>query len=156
MAYTTDIWRPHVVVATVVERNGRWLFVEECIDGRTVINQPAGHLDPGETLPAAAARETLEETGWTVRIDHLIGIYLLASEIPGKTFLRFCFAGSALSHDPLRKLDKEIIQPHWFNREELAARGPALRSPLVLRAVDDYLAGQRYPLTMLHDYLKPA
>ena len=156
MAYTTDIWRPHVVAATVVERDGRFLFVEESIEGRTVINQPAGHLDPDETLPAAAARETLEETGWTVQIDHLIGIYLLATEIPGKTFLRFCFAATALSHDPTRKLDKEIIQPHWWDRDELAARGPQLRSPLVLRAVDDYLAGQRHPLTLLHDHLKHA
>ena len=153
MPYTTDIWRPHVVAATVVERDGRFLFVEESIDGRTVINQPAGHLDPGETLPLAAARETLEETGWTVRIDHVIGIYLLATEIPGKTFLRFCFAGTAVSHDATRKLDKEIIQPHWWTREEAAARGPQLRSPLVLRAVDDYLAGQRHPLSMLHDFL---
>jgi 8-oxo-dGTP pyrophosphatase MutT (NUDIX family) len=153
MAYTTDIWRPHVVAATVVERDGRFLFVEESIDGRTVINQPAGHLDPGETLPQAAARETLEETGWTVRVDHLIGVYLLATEIPGKTFLRFCFAATAVSHDPTRKLDKEIIAPHWWNRDEAAARGAQLRSPLVLRAVDDYLAGQRHPLTLLHDYL---
>lgn len=153
MAYSTDIWRPHVVAATVVERDGRFLFVEESIAGRTVINQPAGHLDPGESLAVAAARETLEETAWTVRIEHLIGIYLLATEIPGKTFLRFCFAGTALHHDPTLELDKEIIAAHWWTREEAAARGAQLRSPLVLRAVDDYLAGERHPLTMLHDYL---
>lgn len=156
MAYTTDIWRPHVVVATVVERAGRFLFVEEDIEGRIVINQPAGHLDPGETLPMAAARETLEETGWTVRIEALIGIYLLETEIPGKTFVRFSFAGTALSHDPQRHLDKEIVQALWFNRDELLARGPQLRTPLVLRALDDYLAGQRYPLSLLHDFIKPA
>ena len=153
MAYSTDIWRPHVVAATVVERDGCFLFVEESIEGRTVINQPAGHLDPGENLVVAAARETLEETGWTVRIDHVIGIYLLATEIPGKTFLRFCFAGTALHHDPTRALDKEIIAAHWWTRAQAAARGAQLRSPLVLRAVDDYLAGQRHPLTMLYDYL---
>ena len=156
MAYHTDIWRPHVVAATVIERDGRFLFVEESIEGRTVINQPAGHLDPGETLAAAAARETLEETGWTVRIDDLIGIYLLETATPGKTFLRFCFAGTVQSHDPSRRLDQEIVQALWFNRDELAARAPQLRSPLVLRAVDDYLAGQRYPLALLHDFLKPA
>ena len=153
MDYSTDIWRPHVVAATVVERDGRFLFVEESIDGRTVINQPAGHLDPGESLAVAAARETLEETAWTVRIDHLTGIYLLATETPGKSFLRFCFAATALHHDPTRELDKEIIAAHWWTRDEAAARGAQLRSPLVLRAVDDYLAGERHPLTMLHDYL---
>ena len=156
MAYNTDIWRPHVVVATVIERDGRFLFVEEDIEGRIVINQPAGHLDPGETLPAAAARETLEETGWTVHIDQLIGIYLLATATPGKTFVRFAFAGTALHHDPQRRLDQEIVRALWFNRAELVAREPQLRTPLVLRALDDYLAGQRYPLTLLHDFLTPA
>ncbi|MEQ8662265.1 MAG: NUDIX domain-containing protein, partial [Gammaproteobacteria bacterium] len=103
------IWKPHVVTATVIARDGRYLFVEEEIDGARVLNQPAGHLDPGETLVAAAMRETLEETAWHVRVDALIGIYLMETEIPGKTFLRFCFAASALEHDPTRTLDREIV-----------------------------------------------
>ena len=154
MAYTTDIWRPHVVTATVIERDGRFLFVEENIDGRIVFNQPAGHLDPGETLLQAAARETLEETAWTVAVESLIGVYLLETETPGKTFLRFSFAAKALSHDPTRRLDQEIVRIHWFTRDELVARSAQLRSPLVLRALDDYLAGARYPLTLLHDVLR--
>ena len=154
LAYATDIWRPHVVTATVVPREGRFLFVEEDIEGRRVINQPAGHLDPGETLVQAAERETLEETGWTVRVEALIGVYLLDTETVGKTFLRFCFAARGVSHDPTRKLDKEIVRTHWWTRDELVAHGAMLRSPLVLRAVDDYLAGTRHPLTLLHDFLR--
>lgn len=147
------IWKPHVVAATVVERDGRFLCVEEAIDERLVINQPAGHLDPGETLIAAAARETLEETGWTVAVTALIGIYLLDTEVPGRTFLRFCFAATPLSHDPARPLDREIVRTHWFTRTELAAHGARHRSPLVLRSVDDYLAGRRHPLDLLHAFL---
>lgn len=151
---SSDIWKPHVVAATVIERDGRFLLVEEEIDGRRVFNQPAGHLDPGETLIEAAARETLEETGWTVRIDGLVGIYLLDTEVAGRTFLRFCFHATPLSHDPWRRLDKEIVTTHWLNRHELAARATEHRSPLVLRAVDDFLAGCRHPLALLHDYLR--
>ena len=149
-----SIWKPHVVAATVIERDGRFLCVEEQIDGQTVINQPAGHLDPGETLTAAAVRETLEETGWTVTIDHLIGVYLLETAIAGKSFLRFCFAASAQSFDPARPLDREIVRTHWFTPAELLARQGQLRSPLVMRAIEDYQAGERHPLSLLHAFLR--
>jgi 8-oxo-dGTP pyrophosphatase MutT (NUDIX family) len=152
--HDTDIWKPHVVAATVVERAGRFLCVEEAIDGRTVINQPAGHLNPGETLIAAAVRETLEETGWDVAVDALVGIYLFDTELPGKTFLRFCFAATALAHDATRTLDREIVRTHWYTRSELAAQAARHRSPLVLRSVDDYLAGRRHPLDLLQACLR--
>ena len=145
------IWKPHVVTATVVTQGGRYLCVEEDIEGRRVFNQPAGHLDPGETLIAAAIRETLEETAWTVQVDALVGIYLMETDLPGKTFLRFCFAATALSHDPGRALDREIVEVHWLTRSELAARHERLRSPLVLRAVEDFESGVRYPLSLLRD-----
>ncbi|MEQ8495530.1 MAG: NUDIX hydrolase [Gammaproteobacteria bacterium] len=148
------IWKPHVVTATVVARDGRYLFVEEDIDGERVLNQPAGHLDPGETLVAAAARETLEETAWHVRVDALVGIYLMETEIPGKTFLRFCFAATPLEHEPTRTLDREIVTTHWLDRAALAEFPVRHRSPLVLRAIDDYEAGTRHPLTLLHDFLR--
>ena len=148
------IWKPHVVAATVVERDGRFLCVEEDIEGRTVFNQPAGHLDPGESLIAAAARETLEETGWTVNVTSLVGIYLMDTEIEGKTFLRFCFSAVPLSFDAARSLDREIVRTHWLTHGELGELTPRHRSPLVMRSIDDYLAGQRHPLTMLHALLR--
>lgn len=146
------IWKPHVVAATVVEREGAFLCVEEDIDGAVVINQPAGHLDAGEDLISAAARETVEETGWTVEVVDLIGIYLL--EASAKTFLRFCFAARPRAFDPARPLDAEIVRTHWFTPAQLAAQRPRHRSPLVMQAVDDYLSGQRYPLSILHDRLR--
>lgn len=146
----TPIWKPHVVAATVVERDGRFLFVEEDIDGARVLNQPAGHLDPGETLIAAAVRETLEETAWHISVTSLVGVYLLETEIPGKSFLRFCFAAIPERHEPARPLDKEIVATHWLTPGELATTAIRHRSPLVARAVEDYLAGHRHPLTLLH------
>jgi len=148
------IWKPHVVTATVVARGGRYLCVEEEIEGARVLNQPAGHLDPGESLIGAAVRETLEETAWSVDIEALIGIYLLETATPGKTFLRFCFAASARAHDPARTLDREIVAVHWLTRDELAARRAQHRSPLVMQAVLDYEAGKRHPLSLLHEFLR--
>jgi 8-oxo-dGTP pyrophosphatase MutT (NUDIX family) len=145
-----EIWKPRVVAATVIERDGRYLCVEELIAGQLVFNQPAGHLDPGETLLDAALRETLEETAWTVRLDHLLGIYLAETNIPGNTFIRFCFAATALSHDPNRQLDKEIVATHWLTHDEIVARRASLRSPLVLQAIESFESGVRYPLDLLH------
>jgi|LNFM01.1.fsa_nt_gb 8-oxo-dGTP pyrophosphatase MutT (NUDIX family) len=149
--HTTELWKPNAVVATIVERDGRYLFVEEEADGRAVFNQPAGHLDPGETLLDAARRETLEESGWHVEPTSLVGIYLVEPPNSPITYLRFCFRARAISHDAARKLDKEIIRPVWMNRAELVAESARHRSPLVLRCLDDYLAGHDFPLSMIHD-----
>lgn len=141
------IWKPHVTVAAVVERDGQFLCVDEMADGRRVYNQPAGHLDPGESLVAACAREALEETAWTVEPYALVGVYRL--ELPGLTYLRFCFAARALHCEAGRRLDDGIVGAPWLSRAQLAADPARLRSPLVLRCVDDYLAGARWPLDIV-------
>lgn len=145
------IWKPHVTVAAVAERDGRFLLVEEEIDGRLVINQPAGHLDPGESLITAAVRETLEETAWHFIPKALVGIYRWVNPDNEATFVRFAFAGEAVEHDPQRPLDKEIRNVLWLNGEEIEARAEQLRSPLVHRTIDDYRTGRRYPLDVLFD-----
>ena len=140
------IWRPSVTVAAVIERDGRFLFVEEMIDGRKVLNQPAGHLDPGESLARACAREVLEETAHEFVPRGLVGIYRWKYEPKDVTFLRFCFSGETLSRDEKRSLDKEIVALHWLSLDELKKRKSDHRSPLVQKCVEDYLAGRRYPL----------
>jgi 8-oxo-dGTP pyrophosphatase MutT (NUDIX family) len=143
------IWRPSVTVAAVIERDGRFLFVEEMIDGRRVLNQPAGHLDPGESLIHACAREVMEETAHEFVPDGLVGIYRWKYEPADATFLRFCFSGKSLSHDEERKLDKEIVALHWLSLGDLAKRKSDHRSPLVQKCVEDHLSGRRYPLDVL-------
>jgi ADP-ribose pyrophosphatase YjhB (NUDIX family) len=139
------VWRPHVTVATVVPRDGRFLLVEEDVRGRLVFNQPAGHLDPGETLHAAAVRETLEETGWEVHLTCLLGVQQWSSQ-SGRQFVRFTFAADAVRHDPTRPLDTGILRALWLTRDEIAAAAERLRSPMVLAGVDDWLGGRRLPL----------
>ncbi|HZS66678.1 MAG TPA: NUDIX hydrolase [Burkholderiales bacterium] len=143
------IWKPSVTVAAVIERGGRFLFVEERIDGRLVLNQPAGHLDPGESLVAACRREVLEETAHAFEPRELIGIYRWHYAAKDVTFLRFCFTGVAGDADPARKLDKEIVRLHWLTPAELEARKDDHRSPLVAKCVADFLAGRRFPLELL-------
>jgi len=143
-------WRPRVSVAAVVECEGRFLMVEETIRGRDVINQPAGHLEDGESLVEAVRRETLEETRWRFEPQAVTGVYRYRTPA-GDTFIRFCFTGAVFDHDAARAVDSEIRQVTWLGRDELEARRDELRTPMVLRCIDDYLAGTRYPLALLGD-----
>lgn len=139
---------PHITVACVVHQANRFLCVREISRGQEVINQPAGHLEQDESLVQAALRETLEETGWQVTITHLIGIYLYQAA-NGVTYQRVCFAATPIKQMADAELSAEIIQPQWLTREELLELKPLWRSPLLLRTIDDFLAGSRYPLALL-------
>ncbi len=139
---------PHITVATVIEKDGRFLFVKEHAESRTVLNQPAGHLEMDESLIQAAIRETLEETGWDIEISHLIGIYLYTAPSNNITYQRVCFAGQALRQRENYRLDEGIIGPVWLSRDELLMQSELWRSPMVLRSVDDYLNGARFSLDL--------
>jgi ADP-ribose pyrophosphatase YjhB (NUDIX family) len=139
----------HVTVAAVVERDGRFLFVEEHAGERLVINQPAGHWENGETLTAAAVREALEETGWDVELLALLGVYEHKPQELDYGFLRFAFVARALRHDPARMLDAGIVQALWLTPAELAARSAQHRSPMVQRCVHDHASGRRFPLDLI-------
>jgi 8-oxo-dGTP pyrophosphatase MutT (NUDIX family) len=143
-------FRPDVTVAVVVPREGRLLMVEERVRGALVLNQPAGHLEAGETLVEAAARETLEETGWQVAITHLVGVYRWTAT-DGSAFLRLAFAAEPRSHDPGRRLDEGIERALWMTPGEVRAAQARLRSPLVLAVIDDWLGGARLPLGAVRD-----
>ena len=138
-------WKPSVTVAAVIERGGKFLLVEEEADGRRVLNQPAGHLDPGESLVAACAREVLEETAHCFTPTGLVGIYRWHYAARDVTFLRFCFRGRVDGVDN-RPLDKEILALHWLTPAQITDRRAGHRSPLVQKCVEDYVAGRRYPL----------
>jgi ADP-ribose pyrophosphatase YjhB (NUDIX family) len=143
------VWTPRVTVAAVVEREGRFLLVEELADGRLVLNQPAGHLEHGESLLDACRRETLEETAWQVEPTAVVGLYRRIEPSTGITTLRVCFSARAVAHAPARPLDEGIVRALWLTRDELAACAERHRTELVLRCLDDYLAGARYPLALL-------
>ena len=142
-------WQPDVTVATVVVRDGRLLMVEERAQGRLVFNQPAGHLEPDESLLDAARRETLEETGWEVEPFAVVGIYLYTAPSNGVTYQRVCFAAKPRRHHPERQLDDGIVGPCWMTREQLLGEAERWRSELVLRCIDDYLSGHRHPLSLI-------
>ncbi len=141
---------PHVTVAAIAEDAGRFLMVRERIDGHVRYNQPAGHLEQGESLHEAVVRETLEETAWHFRPQALIGLYRWVAP-DGTTFLRATFSGQAERHDPARGLDTGIEAAEWLRPDQIHALGDALRSPLVLRCIEDYQAGIRHPLEVLQD-----
>jgi 8-oxo-dGTP pyrophosphatase MutT (NUDIX family) len=137
----------HIVVATVVEREGRFLFVEERIAGASVLNQPAGHWEEGESLFEAAVRETLEETAWDVELTAMLGLYEFKPAELGYGFLRLAFLATALRHHPDRPLDDGIERAVWLRPDELRAAAGRHRSPMVQACVDDALAGIRLPLS---------
>lgn len=147
-------WRPSVTVAAVIERDGRFLMIEEETTEGLRINNPAGHLDPGETPDEGAARETLEEAAWHFRPTHLLGVYIsrFQRSTTGEdiTYLRFAFCGELGEHVPDRPLDVGIVRTLWMTPDELRATADRHRSPLVLRCLEDYLAGVRYPLSAVY------
>jgi 8-oxo-dGTP pyrophosphatase MutT (NUDIX family) len=137
---------PDITVAAVTESDGRFLLVEERINRRLVFNQPAGHVEHGETLLQAVVREVREETAWRFEPKALIGVYLWRNPASGRSYLRFAFTGTVADHDATQPLDRGIVRTHWLSRAELLAREPQLRSPLVMRCIEDYLGGTRKPL----------
>ena len=153
-------WTPHVTVATIIQQNiagngadARFLLVEEMSINMTdlVINQPAGHVEANETLIEAAIRETLEETGYTVSIDSVLGLYTYTPpDSAHHTYYRICFLANVESFDASHTLDTGIVRTLWLTLDELKATGRA-RSPLVIRCIEDALAGQCFPLSMIFE-----
>ncbi|MGA9394211.1 MAG: NUDIX hydrolase [Azonexus sp.] len=146
------VWKPNVTVAAVVQRDGKFLLVEEETDAGLAFNQPAGHLEPGESLVAAVEREVLEETAYHFKPTHLVGIYNWRHPAKDLTYLRFAFAGELRGWEAERKLDDGIVGARWLTLDELRATQERHRSPLVLRCIEDHLAGKSYPLDLLVHY----
>lgn len=144
-------WRPNTTVATVVEVDNKFLFVEEISHDQRVINQPAGHLEKDESFVAAAVRETLEETGWHVTPTALVGVYVYHSQHNDTTYHRYCFAAKAEKQEPNAKLDDGIIGPIWLSLDEIKQR-ENIRSPMVIRCVEDYINCKHHPLDIIKEY----
>ena len=151
------VWNPHTTVAAIIERDQQFLMVEETINGQQVYNQPAGHLDPNESILDAVVRETREETAWLFKPEALVGIYLWKKEDSDnkkddadETFLRFAYCGQCSDFQPDLELDVGIVSALWLTKTQLEEKAEKLRSPLVMRCIEDYLSGKRYPLDMTH------
>mgnify|MGYP000335369995 CR=1 FL=1 len=142
------IWTPHATVAVVVEKDGKYLLVEEISHGEAVYNQPAGHVDENESILDAAIRETMEETGWEVKLDAFMGLYTYKAPSNGVTYYRMCFAATAIQKIT-DKLDTDIISEHWLSYDEVVNLTDQLRSPLVKKCIDDFRDNKRYPLSLI-------
>jgi 8-oxo-dGTP pyrophosphatase MutT (NUDIX family) len=146
------IWKPNVTVAAIVEQDGKFLLVEEHTSQGLRFNQPAGHLEANESLLQAVIRETREESAYDFEPQALVGIYRWHAEASNTTYLRFAYCGSILGHHPEQALDDGIVRAVWMTPEEIRACTDHHRSPLILRSVEDYLAGKRYPLELITHY----
>ncbi|MBP6367185.1 MAG: NUDIX hydrolase [Nitrosomonas sp.] len=148
------IWKPNVTVATVIEQDGKYLLVEEEPEAGAglFLNQPAGHLDPGESIIQGAIRETLEETAFTFVPEYLLGVYQWHSQRVATTYLRFAFYGRVTDHDANRVLDDGILRADWFSLDEIRQNIQRHRSPLVMQCIQDHIVGKRYPLDLLNHY----
>ncbi len=146
------IWKPNATVAAVIERDGRFLLVEEHTDDGLRFNQPAGHLEKGESLVEAAIRETLEETAYRFVPEYLVGIYQWSRPDGDVTYLRFAFGGRIDGEALARPLDAGIVGAVWMTPDEIRACGARHRSPLIQQCVDDYLAGRRFALDLIRHY----
>jgi ADP-ribose pyrophosphatase YjhB (NUDIX family) len=146
------VWKPNVTVAAVVQRDGQFLLVEEETDAGLCFNQPAGHLECGESLVDAVVREALEETAYDFKPTHLVGIYNWRHPEKDITYLRFAFGGELRGFDPGRKLDEGIVAARWLTLDEVRATRSRHRSPLILQCIEDSLAGKRYPLELITHY----
>ncbi len=146
------IWKPNVTVAAVIEQDGKFLLVEEQTEHGILFNQPAGHLEPDESLTAGTTREALEESAYDFQPEHLLGIYHWHAAKSDTTYLRFAFTGRIVGHHPDRTLDKGILRAIWMTPDEIRATQARHRSPLIMRCVEDYLAGKRYPLDIITHY----
>lgn len=146
------IWKPNVTVAAVIERDNTFLLVEEETSQGVRFNQPAGHLEADESLLAAVSREVLEESAYRFTPQYLLGVYRWHSADSDTTYLRFAFTGAITGHEPDRRLDTGILRAVWLSPDEIRANQPRHRSPLILRCIEDYLAGKRFPLELLVHY----
>ncbi len=146
------IWKPNVTVAAVIKQDGKYLLVEEQTKRGVLFNQPAGHLEPNESIVHGAIRETLEETGYTFTPQWLLGIYRWHSLLNDTTYLRFAFSGTVVCHGHDRKLDEGIVRAAWFNANEIYELIHRHRSLLVIKCIEDHLAGKHYPLGILTHY----
>lgn len=151
-------WKPNATVASIIEQDGRFLLVEEETPDGLRLNNPAGHLDYGESLAAACIRETLEETAYDLTPTALLGVYLSRAlphshtEEDGITYMRFAFCGELGAFHPERRLDTGIVRTLWLTADEIRASTARHRNPVVLQCVEDYLKGTRYPLSLIHQF----